>query len=124
MDTLKQGPQASFQQRSMYGGEFYATPISKLARDYAKEFNVDGSRYLGPYTVGGVSKPSYGKVYGVYAKNTESWVENVDYSYQREGGVIVFKESIFGDIKIHNQINGTVYDIRTGEAYVFRPYVR
>ena len=122
MDTLVKGPQEKYLKRSMYGDGFYVTPISKMARDYANEFNKDGPRYMGAFEVEGQSKPSYGKVYAVYAKDIKSWRPGVDYSYKNDA-ILLIKSSAFKKVAIDRQVipSGEVTDIRTGKAFVFLP---
>jgi len=119
MKSLNNGPQEKFLKRSKHGAGFYATPIHTMALDYANNFNEGGPRYLGTFKGTGQSKPSYGRVYNVYAKNTESWKLNVDYSYHDESKILI-RSSVFGDVKIHRQAlpSGEVTDIRTGKAFV------
>lgn len=118
MDSLRQGPKEQFLKRSKYGTGFYVTPISKMARHYADGFNEGGPRYLGSYKVAGQSKPSYGRVYTVYAKNTESWRLDIDYSYIKDSKILI-RSSVFGDVKIHRQASSSgVTDIRTGKVFV------
>jgi RHS repeat-associated protein len=118
MNTLVKGPQKQFLVRSKYGEGFYVTPVSKMARDFANDFNEGGPRYMGTYEVAGQSKPSYGRVYAVYAKNIESWKLGVDYFYT-DNNILVIKSSVFKDVVIDRQtISSYVTDLRTGEAYV------
>ena len=122
MNTLVKGPQEKFLKRNKYGDGFYATPISKIARHYASEFDEGGSRYMGTFEVAGQSKPSHGRVYAVFAKNTESWKPGVDYSYN-DGSILRIMSSVFKDVEIDRQVlpSREVTDIRTGKAFVFLP---
>ncbi len=103
--SLEKGIDKRFLVRQKYGAAFYASPDYSVAAFFSQDFKREA------------------RLFGVYAKEVQGWVEGTDYSYARSGWLKIL-EPAFKKVLIREEIIMPirVLDSSTPGVEPYQPY--